>query len=69
MIGWVNAFRTTDDMDDKIEAWGSFTGLPEVLYTLEFGLGKSRKAGRRRGRRSYVLWDDLVFWSTRFVKV
>jgi hypothetical protein len=45
MIGWVNTFRTTDGMDDKIEAWGSFTGSPGVMYMLEFGLGKSRKAG------------------------
>jgi hypothetical protein len=49
MIGWVNAFRTTDDMDYKIEAWRSFTGSPEVMCRLEFGLSKSRKAGRQRG--------------------
>jgi hypothetical protein len=54
MIGWANVFRTIDDMDDKINAWGSFTISLEVMYTLEFGLGKSRKsrsierASRRR---------------------
>jgi hypothetical protein len=69
MIGWVNAFRTTEDMDDKIEAWGSFTGSPEVMYMLEFGLGKSRKVGRQRGRRGGVLRDDLVFRSVGFGKV
>jgi hypothetical protein len=68
IIGWVNVFRTTDDMDDKIEAWGSFTGSPEVMYTLEFGLGKSRKVGRPRGRRGGVLRDDLVFRSVGFGK-
>jgi hypothetical protein len=61
MIGWVNAFRTTDDMDDKIEAWGNFTGSPKVMYTLEIGLGKSRKAGRQRGCRGGVLWSRGVF--------
>jgi hypothetical protein len=61
MIGWVNAFRTTDDMDDKIEAWGSFTRSPEVMYTLEFGLGKSRKAGRQIGCRGGVLRSRGVF--------
>jgi hypothetical protein len=69
MIGWVNAFRSTDDMDDKIEARGSFTGSPGVMYTLEFGLGKSRKAGWQRGRRGGVLRDDLVFQSVGFDKV
>jgi hypothetical protein len=49
MIGWINAFRTTDGMDDQIEAWGSFTGSPEVMYTLEFGLGKREKWVDREG--------------------
>jgi hypothetical protein len=61
MIGWVNAFQTTDDMDDQIEAWVRFTGSPEVLYTLEFGLGKSRKVGRQRGCRGGVLRSRGVF--------
>jgi hypothetical protein len=53
MIGWANVFRTTDGMDDKIEAWGSLTVSPEVMYMLEFGLGKSRKSGstERASRR------------------
>jgi hypothetical protein len=45
----VIAFRTTNDMDAKIEARGSFTGSPEVMHTLEFGLSKNRRAGRQRG--------------------
>jgi hypothetical protein len=49
MIGWVNAFRTTDDMDDKIEARGSFTGSPEVMHTLEFELSKNEKRVGREG--------------------
>jgi hypothetical protein len=61
MIRGVNTFWTTDDMDDKIEAWGSFTGSPEVMYTLEFGLGKSRKAGRQRECRGGVLRSRGVF--------
>jgi hypothetical protein len=36
-------------MDAKIEARGSFTGSPEVMHTLEFGLSKNRRAGRQRG--------------------
>jgi hypothetical protein len=48
-------------MDDQIEAWGSFTGSPEVMYTLEFRLGKSRKVGRQRGRRGGVLWSRGMF--------
>jgi hypothetical protein len=47
MIGWANVFRTTDNMDDKIEAWGSFTVSPEVMYTLEFGLGGSTERASR----------------------
>jgi hypothetical protein len=69
MIRWVNTFQTTEDMDDKIEAWGSFTGSLEVMYTLEFGLGKSRKVGQQRGRRGGVLRDNLVFRSVGFGKV
>jgi hypothetical protein len=33
MIRGVNTFRPTDGVDDQIEAWGSFTGLPEVTHT------------------------------------
>jgi hypothetical protein len=46
MVKWINAFRITEGMADQIEAWVSFTGSLGFTYTLEFGLGKSRKAGR-----------------------
>jgi hypothetical protein len=36
-------------MDAKIEARESFTGSPEAMYTLEFGLNKNRRVGQQRG--------------------
>jgi hypothetical protein len=47
-ITLVIAFRTTNGMDAKIDAWGSFTGSPEVMHTLEFGLSKNRRVGQQR---------------------
>jgi hypothetical protein len=41
----VIAFWTTNGMDAKIEARRSFTGSPEAMYTLEFGLNKNRRVG------------------------
>jgi hypothetical protein len=65
----VIVFRTTKDMDAKIEAQVSYTGSPEVMHTLEFGLSKIRRAGRQRGCRDGVLRDDWVFRSVGFSKV
>jgi hypothetical protein len=45
----VIAFWSTNGMDAKIEARGSFTGSPEVMYTLEFGLNNNRRVGQQRG--------------------
>jgi hypothetical protein len=45
----VIAFRTTNGMDAKTEAWGSFMGSPEVMHTLEFGLSKNRRVDQQRG--------------------
>jgi hypothetical protein len=47
-ITLVIAFRTTNDMDAKIEAWGSFMGSLEVMHTLEFGLSKNRSGSIER---------------------
>jgi hypothetical protein len=65
----VIAFRTTNGMDAKIEARVSYTGSPEVMHTLEFGLSKNRRAGRQRGCHDDVLRDDWVFRSVGFGKV
>jgi hypothetical protein len=56
-------------MDAKIEARGSFTGSPEAMYTLEFGLNKNRRLGNKEGVRGSILWDDWVFRSVGFGKV
>jgi hypothetical protein len=61
MIGGVNTFRPTDGVDDRIEAWGSFTGLPEVTHTPGFGLGTNRNMGRRRGCHRGVLQSKCMF--------
>jgi hypothetical protein len=45
----VIVFRTTNGMDAKIEARGSFTGSLEVIHTLEFGLSKNTRVGQQRG--------------------
>jgi hypothetical protein len=43
------AFWTTNDIDAKIEAWGSFTGSPETMHMIEFRPNEGRKVGRQRG--------------------
>jgi hypothetical protein len=43
------AFWTTNGIDAKIEAWGSFTGSPGTRHTIEFRLNEGREAGRQRG--------------------
>ena len=49
MIGGVNMFRPTDDVNDQIESWESFTGLPEMTHILKFGLGTNRTGGYGEG--------------------
>jgi hypothetical protein len=54
-------FRPTDDVNDQIESWESFTGLPEMTHILKFGLGTNRNVGRRRGCRGGILQSNCVF--------
>jgi hypothetical protein len=49
MVIWMEAFRSTDSVNDQIEAWESFTGLPEVMHILKFGLGTNRTGGYGEG--------------------
>jgi hypothetical protein len=43
------AFWTTNGIDAKIEAWGSFTGSLGTRHTIEFRPNEGREAGRQRG--------------------
>jgi hypothetical protein len=60
-IEGMNTFRPTDDVTDPIEAWESFTGLPEMPHILKFGLGTNRNVGRRRWCHDGVLQSNCVF--------
>jgi hypothetical protein len=42
-------FQTINEIDAKIEAWGSFMGSPGTRYTIEFRPKEDREAGRQRG--------------------
>jgi hypothetical protein len=61
MVIRMEAFRPTDGVNDQIEAWESFTGLPEVTHILNFGLGTNRNAGLRRGCHGGALQSRCVF--------
>jgi hypothetical protein len=43
------AFWTTNVIDAKIEAWGSFMGSPGTRHMIEFRPNEGREAGRQRG--------------------
>jgi hypothetical protein len=65
----VIAFWTTIGRGAKIEAWVSFTGSPETMYTFKFGLNEDGRVGQQRGCPRRRSTSDLVFRGLGFGKV